>query len=152
MDLTTLLPRNHILIGFAGDNRLDIFRHLAEPMVNDGIVTDLDGFVADLERREDEITTQVESGIAFPHARSHTVRRLALTVGISHAEGVLFDPHVDEHCRIFFLLAVPAFAPTAHLPVLQRLANFVSDLRQINKLLACKTPAQATRCLLSYQD
>lgn len=149
MDIKTLLPKSHVIFNLAGAGRCEIVRSLASPLVADGVITDLDAFLADIERRENEITTQAENGVAFPHARSHAVRRLALTVGIVGTAGVDFGGPETPPCRVVFLIAVPSFAPTAHLPLLQSLANVVHDPKRIDKLLASRTDVQVIRALTS---
>ncbi|NOY80381.1 MAG: PTS sugar transporter subunit IIA [Kiritimatiellaeota bacterium] len=150
IDLKTLLPRHHVLLQVASATRADIFRELATPLDADGIVTDLDRFVFDLEQRERQITTQVEQGIAFPHARSAVARSLGLTVGIASEPGLVFS-ETREPVRLLFLIAVPAFAPTAHLPLLQRLAAFAHDPTRTQRLLACRTPGQIASTLARFK-
>ena len=151
MDISTLLPRSHVLLNFTATGRREAFQALVAPLVTDGIVADADRFVKALERRERQITTQVECGIAFPHARSGAVRRLALTVGLCGPEGVDFDGTDSGTLRLLFLIAVPSFAPTAHLPLLQRLANFAHEPARVARLLACNTPAKVVACLTRFK-
>ena len=151
MDARQLLPKEHVLFEVAGSQPREIFAVLVEPLVREGIVTDRDAFLAALEAREAEVTTQVGGGVAFPHTRSPAVTRLALVVGLTDADGVPFDPGLEERCRVFFLLAVPAAAPTAHLPLLRRLANFTRTPGKIQRLLTAKTPAAAARMITSFR-
>lgn len=151
MDLSVLLPRHHILLHLAAETRRDILGSLVSPLVDDGLVSDREVLLRDLERREDEITTQIGHRVAFPHARSHAASRLALTVAIADEPGLVFNRQSAEGCRLFFLIAVPAFAPTAHLPLLQRLANFAHDDKRMARLLASGTAAQAVRFLVGYK-
>ena len=152
MDLKVMLPRHHVLLHLSSGDRREILTELMEPLVNDSLVTCSETFLEDLERREDEVPTQLEAGIAFPHARSGAVRRLALAVGIADPPGLTFSTRNPDRCRLFFLIGVPAFAPTAHLQLLQQLAGFARDSKSTTKLLACKTPAQAVRCLIASKS
>jgi len=151
IDLKTLLPRHHVLLNLCGSTREELFRTLSAPLVAEGIVTDVDRFVFDLEQRERQITTQVEQGIAFPHARSAAVRRLALIVGIAGEPGLAYNREAEGPVRLFFLIGVPAFAPTAHLQLLQRLAHFSHDQNRVARLLACKTPGPVASALVRYK-
>jgi len=151
MDLTALLPRHHVLLQLAGDGLDQIITALAQPLVTDGMITDARKFVTDVEAREIQITTQLADAIAFPHARSTAVRRLALSVGVAAEPGLLFSVKASKPCRIFFLIAVPFFAPTAHLPLLQRLANFAHNPQRVGKLLDATTPGQVVRLLTMFK-
>ena len=151
MDIRTLLPRSHVVLDFAATDRRRAFEQLVAPLVVDGIVADADRFLDALERREDQITTQVEAGIAFPHARSSSVRRLALTVGMAGPDGIDFGGGGSQPLRLLFLIAVPSFAPTAHLPLLQRLANFAHQPERVARLLACNTQSKVVACLARFK-
>ena len=151
IDLKAMLPKNHFLLHFNAKGQDQIFRTLAQPLVDDGIVTDLDRFIADVAKRESQITTQICKSIAMPHARSDVVRRLGVTVAVADEPGLLYTPGAKSKCRIFFMIAVPSFAPTAHLALLQGLVHFAQDERRVAKLLAAATPAQAATCLTTFK-
>ena len=151
MDLRALLPSNHVLLQFRAAGRLDIYRQLTTPLLKTRIVSEADAFIQAVERREQQITTRVTTGIAFPHARSPAVHRLGLTVGIAKDPGLPFDGSDEDLVRLFFLIAVPSFAPTAHLPLLQKLANFVQEEEKVEGLLNCTTPRQVVGRLARYK-
>lgn len=151
MDLTVLIPRSHVLLNLTGTTRREMLRTLAQPLAEDKIVTDLEQFLDDVERREDQITTQIGKDIAIPHARSGTVRRLGLTLGLASKPGLRFDADAPHPCHFLFLVAIPSFSPTAHLGLLQVLVHFANDRRRLEKLGASKTPAQAISTLLSFK-
>jgi mannitol/fructose-specific phosphotransferase system IIA component (Ntr-type) len=151
MDLKALLNRDYVVLGMRAPNRRAVFAALVAPLVSAGVVTDAELLIADLERREDQFTTQIEGGIALPHARSHAAKRLALTVGTAEAPGLVFDPSSPQLVRLFFLIAVPAFAPTAHLPLLQRIADFCRDRQHVARLLSCTSQAQIVAWLARFK-
>jgi len=151
MDLKALLPPSRVIVGVAGNTRREILCSLAQPLLRDGLLADLEMFLNDVERREDQVTTQAETVVALPHARSNSARRLGLTMGLAPGEGLVYDPDATERCRLFFLIAIPAFAPTAHLPLLQRLANFAHEPARVEKLLACPTPGKAARQIVTFK-
>jgi len=151
MDIKALLPRHHVLLHLATAPRRELLRQLAAPLVEDGLVTDVERFLDDLERREDQITTQIRKDIALPHTRSECVRRLAFCAGVADGDGLVYDPASGPHCRVLFLIAVPAMAPTAHLALLQHLVHFATDHRRLLKLAAAATPAQVVSLLAAYK-
>lgn len=150
MDIKSLIPGSHIMYGIRGQTRRQILAALASPLVDEGVVTEMETFLDDLETREDQYTTQVASAVALPHARSNAVRRLGCTVGITD-EPVTYNPVCELPCRVFFMIAVPAFAPTAHLPLLQHLAGFAHDAVRIEKLLTATSPAKAVQQIIRYK-
>ncbi|MBT3376556.1 MAG: PTS sugar transporter subunit IIA [Lentisphaerae bacterium] len=151
MDIKVLLPKEHVVLPLRGGTRRDVLGALSAPLFEEGLISDAEVFLDAVEHREDEVTTQLAGGVAFPHARSPFVRRLALTVGIAPPPGLAFNPSLDTPCQLFFLLAIPALAPTSHLPVLQRLANFVHDEKRLSKLLSSETQAQVAKALHAFK-
>ncbi len=150
MDIKALLPKSHFVLNLGAAPRRELLRSLAAPLAADGIVTDLETFLNDVEYREDQITTQIAKDLAIPHARSTAVRRLGITIGITDETGVGYT-HGAAKCRLFFLICIPAVAPTAHLTLLQGLVHFADDKKRMDKLKAATTPSQAINCLASYK-
>jgi mannitol/fructose-specific phosphotransferase system IIA component (Ntr-type) len=151
MDIKLLLPREHVVLDLHGSDRRAILRLLSAPLVQEQAVTDAEVFLDELEAREEQVTTQMTGGVAFPHARSQSVGRLALTVGLASSPGLPFSVADREPCRLFFLIAVPPAAPTAHLPLLRYLSAFVRQDSQISRLLEAQTPAQVVRVLAAFK-
>ena len=160
MDLTRLLPPNHTIINLSPSSREDALRQLAQPLVDSGIVTDIDEFCTDLEIREQQITTVIGNAVAIPHARTKSATRLGLTVGLLE-EGKTFKFSDDEEAEegeeveeinLLFMIAIPSFAPASHLPLLQHLARFVRYEKKLTKLLKSRTPAAAAKYLHSFKS
>lgn len=151
MNLKTFLPPKQIILDLAGDSLESILSNLTSPLCEKGVVDDQDLFIADLLRRESEVTTAMENGVAIPHARSNAVLQLGITVGITAGDGILLSAENEEKTRLFFCIAVPSFAPTCHLPLLQKLAKFAREKRRVEKLISCATPAIAARYVGSFK-
>ena len=56
-------------------DRQSASRQLAERLVAAGRVTDIEGFLADIAKRESQMPTGLEGGIGIPHCRSAHVAR-----------------------------------------------------------------------------
>ena len=151
MQLAKLPPLENIVTLPDNISRRELLIRLIQPLAKSGIVDGIDTFADDLEEREEQVTTQVEGGFALPHARSLAVRRLGLTMGIAPPPGLNFGPDPSQPCRIFFLIAIPEFAPAAHLPLLQTLAKMARDQKRREKLLACTTARQALKEIGSFK-
>ncbi|MFD9325643.1 MULTISPECIES: PTS fructose transporter subunit IIABC [unclassified Streptomyces] len=115
-------------------------RALAERMVAQGRVTDLDGFLADVAAREAQMPTGLDGGIGIPHCRSEHVTEPTLAFGRS-AAGIDFGAP-DGPADLIFLIAAPAGADDAHLTILSSLARhlmnaeFTSALRAVDDAAA----------------
>ena len=152
MDISRLLPASHTIVNLECSSRQDAVAQLIKPLVDTGIIQDQDEFADNVEAREQQITTVIGNGVAIPHARTKVANRLGLSVGLlPEGKTVQFsdDPEV-EPVNIIFLIAIPSFAPASHLPLLQHLAKFVRYDKKLAKLLKSKTPAAASKYLISF--
>ncbi|QOV40825.1 PTS sugar transporter subunit IIA [Streptomyces ferrugineus] len=102
-------------------DRHEAVRSLAARLVAAGRVTDLDGFLADVRGREEQMPTGIEGGIGIPHARSVHVTLPTLAFGRS-ADGVDFGA-ADGPADLAFLIAAPAGGHAEHLDILASLAR-----------------------------
>ena len=148
MNLSNFLDANRILLGLTADNQETVLKNLISPMVKAGFVTDSKLLLQDLQKREAEITTMMDNGVAIPHARSNSVNRLTLVVALAGEGGIRFNP--ESECHLIFCIAIPHFAPTSHLPLLQLLAKFSYDSKRVKKVLSYKTITGVTKYLSSF--
>lgn len=127
---TPLTTEDIVIVGLEAETKEDATRQLAVKLTNDGRVTDLDGFLADVRAREEQMATGLPGGIGIPHARSAHVTVPSVAVGTS-ASGVDFGAH-DGPAHLIFLIAAPDGADDKHLHILAALARKLvhEDFRQ----------------------
>ena len=129
-DKKALTSEALVIVGLAATDKQDATRQLAEKMVADGRVTDLEGYLEDVRAREEQMATGLPGGIGIPHARSAHVNTPSVAVGVCPA-GVDFGAH-DGPAHLIFLIAAPDGADDAHLHILAALARKLvhEDFRQ----------------------
>ncbi|MEA2013154.1 MAG: PTS sugar transporter subunit IIA [Verrucomicrobiota bacterium] len=149
--LRNFITKENVLLGFSTVSQSEALKSLMQPMIDSGVVTDGDLFLSDLLDRENKMTTVMENGVAFPHARSNAIKKMAVTVGILPEPGIEFSLEQDVMSRIFFLIGVPSYAPTVHLPLLSLLAKFANQKINREKLLTVKTCGTASKILSNYK-
>jgi mannitol/fructose-specific phosphotransferase system IIA component (Ntr-type) len=152
MDIKALLPRRHVLLQVQACDRHDLLLALAAPLLESGVLSDVARFVDDVERREEQVTTQIGPLVAIPHARSPAVRRLGMSVGLAAAPGHPFNPRSESLCRCFFLIAIPVASPAVHLPLLQHLVRFAQSPQRLDRLLTARTPGPVAAALAAFKD
>lgn len=148
MDLKLLLPKEHVLCSINAKTRRQFLAEMAEILVQEGTVTDKERFLDAVEQREDAMTTQSEVGVAFPHASSPVVKRLALVAAVLPEPGFHYDKD-QAPCRVFFLIAIPAAAPAAHLPLLTHLAEVAMTKSRLDKILHADSAAAVHKLLVT---
>jgi PTS system fructose-specific IIA component len=118
------------IVGLIATDKQDATRQLAQKLLADGRVTDIEGFLEDVRAREEQMATGLPGGIGIPHARSAHVLTPSVAVATS-VDGVDFGAH-DGPAHLIFLIAAPDGADDKHLHILAALARKLvhEDFRQ----------------------
>ncbi|MGW2929722.1 PTS sugar transporter subunit IIA, partial [Streptomyces fungicidicus] len=119
--MSDLITAELVDLDLSAETKEAAARALAERMVAQGRVTDLEGFLADVAAREAQMPTGLDGGIGIPHCRSEHVTEPTLAFGRS-ATGIDFGA-ADGPADLVFLIAAPAGADDAHLTILSSLAR-----------------------------
>ncbi len=92
--------------------------------------------------REDEVSTDLGSGVAIPHTRCHGLAAPILVLGRS-ASGVDYSAHSAELVRLLFLLVTPSGQPETQLTLLGQLAAVAGDAASRDRLLQAQSVDEA---------
>ncbi|MEU3979476.1 fructose-specific PTS transporter subunit EIIC [Streptomyces sp. NPDC026672] len=125
--MSDLITADLVDLDLSADTKEAAARALAERMTALGRVTDLEGFLADVAAREEQMPTGLDGGIGIPHCRSTHVTEPTLAFGRS-ATGIDFGAP-DGPADLVFLIAAPAGADDTHLTILSSLARRLTDPR-----------------------
>jgi PTS system fructose-specific IIA component len=112
-----------VSINSTASTKDEVIRELAELLVAEGRVTDLDAYLVDVAAREEVMATGIQGGIGIPHARSACVTAPSVAVATSVA-GVPFGAP-DGPAHLIFLIAAPTGADDSHLQILAAIARRV---------------------------
>jgi PTS system fructose-specific IIA component len=121
MSAVDLISADLVDLDLRAADRHEVARALAIRLTTAGRVTDLEGFLADVRAREEQMPTGIEGGIGIPHARSAYVTEPTLAFGRA-AQGIDFGAE-DGPADIIFLIAAPEGGDTDHLTILAKLAR-----------------------------
>lgn len=117
----TLITSSMVDLELDAPDRRSAVRLLAERLVAEGRVTDLDQFLSDVEAREGQMSTGLDGGIGIPHCRSVAVT--APTLAFARCSvGVDFGAS-DGPADLIFLIAAPEGGGSEHMTVLAALAR-----------------------------
>ncbi|MGG5171035.1 PTS sugar transporter subunit IIA [Pseudarthrobacter sp. J1738] len=122
-ELTT--PAMVVLEMVAAD-KTEAATQLATAMFNAGRVSDLGGFLKQVNSREHQLATGLPGGIGLPHARSEFVSQTSIGVGVTKFGHALDFGAVDGPANLVLLIATPAQSFSEHLEVLATLARSLS--------------------------
>jgi PTS system fructose-specific IIA component len=135
---TSIITAGLVDLDLTAGDRTDATAQLAGRLVRDGRVTDLDGFLADVRAREEQMPTGLEGGIGIPHARSTHVSAPSLAFGRSPA-GVDFGA-ADGPAHLIFLIAAPEGGGSDHMTILASLARRLVHQSFRDSLAAASDP------------
>jgi PTS system fructose-specific IIA component len=119
--MSQLLTPELVELDLVASDRHEAARRLGERLVAAGRVTDLDGFLADVRAREEQMPTGLPGGIGIPHCRSPHVAVPTLAFGRS-ATGIDFGAE-DGPATLIFMIAAPDGAGSEHMTILAALAR-----------------------------
>jgi len=102
-------------------------------------------------QREEMGSTAIGNHIAFPHARTNSVKDIIICVGISK-EGVDFDSLDQEPVNVVALLLSNQKEAGLHLKMLAFLARMLRDKYLVQRLKAVKTEEEVIALLDKQQQ
>lgn len=135
-----LITADQVLLDLGAPAREDATRDLIQTLVAAGRVSDAEGFLADVQTREQQMATGLPGGIGIPHARSPHVTASSLAFGRSH-EGIDWGAE-DGPANLVFLIAVPEGGDEDNLAILAKLARKLMRSEFKDALLSATDPAE----------
>ena len=120
-------------------NKESVIQELVGLLVKSGSVKEKDAhtLVQILLKRESLGSTAIGHGVAIPHGKSDTVKKMIAAFGVSRS-GVNFDALDGEPVSIFFLLVAPEDSAGPHLKALARVCRLLQDKHFRESLKASK--------------
>ena len=128
-----------VIVDIDANTKEEATRLLAQRLVDAGRVTEIEGYLEAVARREEHFPTGIEGGIAIPHAQSDLVIVPSVAVATT-SKGVDFGAD-DGPSTLIFLIAAPASGEGTHLEILGSLARKVMHEDFCDALRAEKNPS-----------
>lgn len=133
---TILTTPELVVLEMVAADKEDAAAQLATKLFEAGRISDLDGFLAQVNSREHQMATGLPGGVGLPHARSDYVTQTSIAVGVTKYGHSLDFGAVDGPATLILLIATPSQSFSEHLEVLATLArslfkeNFRESLRR----------------------
>lgn len=139
MKLSKFCDETLVQFDLKATDKTDVIEELVDLVARSNMVKDRDQLLQDIKERENLVTTGVGYGVAFPHAKTKSVKGIVIAFGRSSA-GVDFDAMDHKAVHLFFLIAAPEDAIGAHLNVMARLSYLMKPEENRKKLLEAASP------------
>ena len=138
MQISSLLKPEQIKLDLAQTKRCNAINEVAQLLQANPNVTNFAGFYEELLARERIESTCLGNEIAFPHARTDSLKGMVLAVGRSPA-GVWFE-NSGQSVKLIFVIGTPKRMVTDYLSVVGGLARLLKDPATREKLTTVTTP------------
>ncbi len=139
MKLSKFCDETLVRFDLDASNKEDIIKELVELVSGSPMVKDAEKLLKDVQNRENLVTTGVGYGVAFPHAKTKSVKGIIIAFGRC-IKGVDFDAMDHKKVHLFFLIAAPEDAIGAHLNVMARLSYLMKSEENRQKLMQASSP------------
>ncbi len=153
MDILDYLDKNCVLIGLKRKNKKNTISVILDCLVANKKISKEDKkevFKAVLQR-EEMGSTAIGNHIAFPHARTNSVKDIIICIGISK-EGIDFDSLDQESVNIVALLLSNQREAGLHLKMLAFLARMLRDKYLVQRLKNVKDGEEVISLLDKQQQ
>ncbi|MFD2829129.1 PTS sugar transporter subunit IIA [Corticicoccus populi] len=140
MEVTEILDTNTIKTDLKVSSKDEALKALADLLLKNEYITDIEGFMKDIYAREAEGQTGIGNYIAIPHGKSDSVKKLGVAIGINETE-IPWESLDGNGVKGIILFSVGNDNDGAknHLKLLSLFARKLGNDEVIEKLLDAKT-------------
>ena len=137
MQISSLLKPEQIKLELTQQKRCNAINEVAQLLQSNPNVTNFAGFYEELLARERIESTCLGNEIAFPHARTDSLKGMVLAIGRS-TQGVWFE-NCGQTVKLIFVIGTPKRMVTDYLSVVGGLARLLKDAGTREKLISAPT-------------
>ena len=112
---------------------------------------ELEEYIEGRKEREKLTATGMQDGIAVPHAKSPSVHKIALALGISK-EGINFESMDGEPSKYIFMIAAPKGTKQEHLDLLAMISELSYSEEVLEKLGKAQTKSEVIEILDNFEE
>ena len=153
MPLNDILNADIIDLNVQGQTKEEVLRYMANVLLENGYINDVDVFVKDIYEREAEGPTGMGSHISIPHGKSNSVTRNGIMIGktvnpIRWESSMSDDGFQDTHLIFLFCVSADAEFARNHMMLLSELAGKLGNDVRVTKLAGATTKEEIMNLLL----
>jgi fructose-specific phosphotransferase system IIA component len=148
MKFADFVVREAVIADLKTDTKEGVIRTMVKSLLDAGKIADdeFEGIIKAIMKREELGSTGIGRGVAVPHTKHPSVKKLIGAVAVSR-EGVDFDSLDGEKVHLFFMLISPPDRPGDHLRALENVSRQLRDDQFCKFLKQAKTPAEILQLL-----
>ncbi|MCK4907129.1 MAG: PTS sugar transporter subunit IIA [Spirochaetes bacterium] len=135
MDLKKYVKIENINVYLEANDKPSVLNELVNILDNNGEITNKEEILKDVWKRENLMSTGLQSGIATPHAKTEHVDTMKVVIGLKKT-GIDFDALDGLPSNIFILLLSPMSSKGPHVQFLAEIARLLHNEEDRARLLA----------------
>ena len=145
--LADLLDERQVILRLRSRKLPNALREIIQVLAQSRKIDDAERFLERVLAREQEHSSVVENGVAFPHARSDLVDEIIIGIGRSRA-GIPIGAD-QQRARLIFVIGVPERLVNDYLICVGTLARLMKDVATRLSVLHAETPGEFIEALTS---
>jgi mannitol/fructose-specific phosphotransferase system IIA component (Ntr-type) len=145
--LPELLDDRQVLLRLRSRKLPNALREIIHLLAQNGKIENPDKFLEEVVAREQAHPSEVQDGVAFPHARTDLVREIVIGIGRSRA-GIPIGAN-QQRARLIFVVGVPERLVNDYLICVGAIVRLLKDEATRVTLLEAETPQQFVSALIA---
>ncbi|HKJ67414.1 MAG TPA: PTS sugar transporter subunit IIA [bacterium] len=146
MELRDVLNVDTILVDWNPVTKDEAIADLVEALDRAHLCSDRDQVLRDVKEREASLSTGLEDGIAYPHARSDGVEEVAMAFGIV-SNGIQFDSRDKKPALFIPMMVSPKRGGTPHIYFMAEIVKLLEQQEIREQLLHSDSPEKVYNIL-----
>ncbi len=146
LDAKSLYNENTVVLELKSTTKEEVLKEMTDLLYQDGVLENKEEFLNEIKKREEVSSTGFGNGVAIPHAKTKSVVKPRVAVGISK-KGFEFDSADGLPVHLIFMIAAGEGDNDLHLRTLSSLAQNLMEDDYVNAILQSKNEKEVVRLL-----
>lgn len=151
MRLSELMNEKLILLSLKGKKKAEILEEMVECLSKVDILEDKKDFFSSISQREELESTAVGGGVAIPHGRSSSVKKLSI-VFARDEDGVDFESLDSKPVHYIFMIAAPQDVRKEYLQAIAKVARLLKSELMKKRLMEVNTDKELMDAIKDFDQ
>jgi len=139
--LEDVLSKKTVVVDLKGRDKNSVMAELTSCLADEKVLSDKDAFLTAIMEREELESTAIGGGIAIPHAKHESVKRIFCAMGMVK-NGVEFKALDGKPVTAVFMVASPPDLNREYIQVVARVARLLKSGVMMQKITAASSPQE----------
>jgi len=140
-DFMKSIAPDSVIVPLKNTDKKEVIRELVDILERNGKISSFREVYDEVLEREKSMSTGLGDGVAFPHARTDTVKNITAAIGVSQS-GIEFEAIDKKPVYIVVLILSPKKDSTPHLQFLSEMSKFLSKASVRQKIINMQNPKE----------